>query len=172
MDVFQLKDLERLGPTKGIVAQTVKEVLQTLVDDSLVTTEKIGISNFFWSFPGQTCALLKQRHLDLKAELDLLQNNVESSNLEIKKASELRLPNEERESLLQQLETSKQQQKELKEKLLQYKDYDPVEFKHLEQKAKVCQESAERWMDNLSLLEDYCCLNFGIERQNFTKMLE
>ena len=51
-DFFQLKDLERMLPKeKGIVQQTVKEVLLGLVSDRLVNCEKIGISNYFWSFP-------------------------------------------------------------------------------------------------------------------------
>lgn len=51
-DFFQLKELEKMLPKeKGIVAQTVKDVLQSLVDDRLVMAEKIGTSNYFWSFP-------------------------------------------------------------------------------------------------------------------------
>ncbi|KAG5460541.1 MAG: Mnd1 family-domain-containing protein [Olpidium bornovanus] len=51
-DFFQLKELEKIGPKqKGIVAQSVKEALQSLVDDNLVTMEKIGTSNYYWSFP-------------------------------------------------------------------------------------------------------------------------
>lgn len=51
-DFFQLKELEKMGPKlKGIVSQSVKEVLQSLVDDDLVVCEKIGTSNYFWSFP-------------------------------------------------------------------------------------------------------------------------
>ena len=59
-DFFQLKDLERLLPKfKGIgirffysvVAQTVKEIVQSLVDDRLVQCEKIGLSNYYWCFP-------------------------------------------------------------------------------------------------------------------------
>lgn len=51
-DFFQLKELEKMLPKeKGIVAQTVKDVLQSLVDDHLVMAEKIGTSNYFWSFP-------------------------------------------------------------------------------------------------------------------------
>jgi len=51
-DFYQLKELEKLGPKlKGIVSQSVKEVLQTLVDDGLVQSDKIGSSNFFWAFP-------------------------------------------------------------------------------------------------------------------------
>ena len=52
-DVFVLKDIEKLSVKKGIVAQTVKDVLQSLIDDDLVRSEKIGISNYFWSFPSE-----------------------------------------------------------------------------------------------------------------------
>lgn len=33
---------------RRIIAQAVKEVLQSLVDDDLVHSERIGISNYFW----------------------------------------------------------------------------------------------------------------------------
>jgi Mnd1 HTH domain len=71
----QLKELEKLGPKmKGIgdcpfprilsvspyqgnlVTQSVKEVLQSLVDDDLVQTDKIGSSN---------CKVLSQPHVHL-----------------------------------------------------------------------------------------------------------
>ncbi|KAG1829041.1 Mnd1 family-domain-containing protein [Suillus subalutaceus] len=54
-DFYQvLKELEKLGPNlKGIGMTIFKEVLQSLVDDGLVQGDKIGASNFFWSFPSQ-----------------------------------------------------------------------------------------------------------------------
>jgi len=61
-DFFQLKELEKLGPKmKGIVSQSVKEVLQSLVDDNLVQSDKIGSSNFFWSFPSQRGTIMQNR---------------------------------------------------------------------------------------------------------------
>ena len=33
----------------GIISQSVKDVLQSLVDDNLVDTDKIGTSVYFWS---------------------------------------------------------------------------------------------------------------------------
>ena len=33
--------------------QSVKEVLQSLVDDGLVDSERIGTSNYFWAFPSK-----------------------------------------------------------------------------------------------------------------------
>ena len=62
------QDVEKLAPKKGVIVQSVKEVLQALVDDSVLHQDKIGISNFFWSFPSEAavkvCALriLPARH--------------------------------------------------------------------------------------------------------------
>ena len=41
---FQLKELEKLGPKKGVISQSVKDVVQSLVDDDLVAKDKIGTS--------------------------------------------------------------------------------------------------------------------------------
>lgn len=40
----QLKELEKLGPRKGVISQSVKDVVQSLVDDDLVSKDKIGTS--------------------------------------------------------------------------------------------------------------------------------
>jgi len=42
--LFQLKELEKMGPRKGVIAQSVKDVVQSLVDDDLVSKDKIGTS--------------------------------------------------------------------------------------------------------------------------------
>uniref|UniRef100_A0A2R9AN74 Meiotic nuclear divisions 1 n=1 Tax=Pan paniscus TaxID=9597 RepID=A0A2R9AN74_PANPA len=60
-DVFQLKDLEKIAPKeKGITAMSVKEVLQSLVDDGMVDCERIGTSNYYWAFPSK--ALHARKH--------------------------------------------------------------------------------------------------------------
>lgn len=42
--LFQLKELEKMGPKKGVISQSVKDVVQSLVDDDLVLRDKIGTS--------------------------------------------------------------------------------------------------------------------------------
>lgn len=42
--LIQLKELEKLGPKKGVISQSVKDVVQSLVDDDLVLKDKIGTS--------------------------------------------------------------------------------------------------------------------------------
>ena len=36
-----------------LAPMSVKEVLQSLVDDNLVDQERIGTSNYFWSYPSK-----------------------------------------------------------------------------------------------------------------------
>ena len=51
-DFFTLKELEKVASKqKGIVSQSVKEVVDSLTSDNLVQVDKIGTSNYFWSFP-------------------------------------------------------------------------------------------------------------------------
>jgi predicted transcriptional regulator len=48
-----LQELEKIAPKqKGIIAQAVKDVVQGLVDDGLVESERIGTSIYYWSYPG------------------------------------------------------------------------------------------------------------------------
>lgn len=57
----------------------MKEVLQSLVDDDLVHQEKIGISNFFWSFPSEASVKLESEVEKLRQALH--QRSKESARL-------------------------------------------------------------------------------------------
>ncbi|KAI1787852.1 hypothetical protein LXA43DRAFT_1097859 [Ganoderma leucocontextum] len=61
---------------KGIVSQSVKDVLQSLVDDGLVQADKIGSCNFFWSFPSQRGAIMQTRLATVKEQQASLQAQV------------------------------------------------------------------------------------------------
>ncbi|XP_019188291.1 PREDICTED: dihydrolipoyllysine-residue succinyltransferase component of 2-oxoglutarate dehydrogenase complex 1, mitochondrial-like [Ipomoea nil] len=65
----QLKELEKLGPKKGVISRSVKDVVQSLVDDDLVSKGKIGTSVYFWSLP--SCAGNQLRNVYKKLEADL-----------------------------------------------------------------------------------------------------
>ncbi|SBO22526.1 meiotic nuclear division protein 1, putative [Plasmodium knowlesi strain H] len=45
---FILKELEALAPKKGIRSLFVKDLLQQLVDDNKVKSEKVGLQNVYW----------------------------------------------------------------------------------------------------------------------------
>lgn len=89
-DFFLLKELEKIAPKEkgpsaivhlflgqslmhsfpylGIVAQSVKDVVQSLVDDNLVDTDKIGTSVYFWAFPSKATAHRQAKLARVKAK--------------------------------------------------------------------------------------------------------
>ena len=62
-EIFNLRQLESLGKKAGVVQQTVKDVVASLVDDNIVCMEKIGSSNYFWGF---TSTAVQKRKRDLE----------------------------------------------------------------------------------------------------------
>ncbi|XP_055260716.1 meiotic nuclear division protein 1 homolog isoform X5 [Moschus berezovskii] len=80
-DVFQLKDMEKIAPKeKGITAMSVKEVLQSLVDDGMVDCERIGTSNYYWAFPSKALHARKRKLEVLDSQLS--EGNQKYANLQ------------------------------------------------------------------------------------------
>lgn len=48
---------------------TVKEVLQSLVDDNMVDCERIGTSNYYWAFPSKALHARKHKLEELKKQV-------------------------------------------------------------------------------------------------------
>ncbi len=70
-DFFLLKELEKIAPKeKGIVAQSVKDVVQSLVDDDMVETDKIGTSVYFWSFPSKATMSRKRKLAEVEEKVE------------------------------------------------------------------------------------------------------
>ncbi|XP_072477393.1 meiotic nuclear division protein 1 homolog isoform X2 [Notamacropus eugenii] len=125
-DVFQLKDMEKIAPReKGITAMSVKEVLQSLVDDGMVDSERIGTSNYFWSFPSKALHARKRKLETLSTQFS--EGNQKKENLQqsIKRAKTGREDTEERASLSKELASLRQQKEQLKTELEKYKECDP-----------------------------------------------
>ncbi|CAG5095020.1 Similar to MND1: Meiotic nuclear division protein 1 homolog (Bos taurus) [Cotesia congregata] len=61
-EFFTLKELEKIAPKeKGIVVQSVKDIVQALVDDGIVQSDKIGSAIYFWAFPGENITTIEKR---------------------------------------------------------------------------------------------------------------
>jgi Leucine zipper with capping helix domain/Mnd1 HTH domain len=72
------------------------------VDDGLVDKEKIGGSNYFWSFPAKKDRLLQIQHEKVLANIVILEKELEEANLALLDAqrgreddSELKVPSED-----------------------------------------------------------------------------
>lgn len=72
-EFYQLKELEKLAKEKNLNQNQVKEILQILVDEGAVDSEKFGSTIFFWSFTNKALNFQSKKREELrnkKKELD------------------------------------------------------------------------------------------------------
>ncbi|XP_047252553.1 meiotic nuclear division protein 1 homolog [Capsicum annuum] len=111
-DFFLLKEHEKSGPKKGVISQSVKDVIQSLVDDDLVFKDKIGTSVYFWSLPN--CAANQLRTVYRKLETDLQTNKKRHTEL-VEQCNALKKGHEEsdaQEEALNELKAIEQKHRE------------------------------------------------------------
>jgi hypothetical protein len=123
---FQLKEIEkRVSKEKGITVMAIAGVVQELVDDGMVHLEKIGTSNYYWSYPSEQTVNLKRK---LTAAEDLATSEKGKRKRldgELTKAQEGREDSDERKALLTELASEHQRQTSLAGELASLADSDP-----------------------------------------------
>uniref|UniRef100_A0A671M5Y4 Meiotic nuclear division protein 1 homolog n=1 Tax=Sinocyclocheilus anshuiensis TaxID=1608454 RepID=A0A671M5Y4_9TELE len=154
-DVFQLKDMEKIAPkSKGITPMSVKEVLQSLVDDNMVDTERVGTSNYYWAFPSKALHARKRRLEELETQLEDGNQRKKALQQAADKAKVGREVDEERQDLLKELAALKPQRDQLKAELEKYRECDP----------QVVEE-----IHNVFAIKSWAKKKFGFENSNLDK---
>ena len=149
-DFYLLKDLEKIAPKqKGIVAQSVKDVVQSLVDDNMVDTDKIGTSVYFWAFPSKALAVRKAKLSDLNDKLEAAKAKNDQIDELVKEAESGREESDDRTALLEQLAELETKKADLQKQLKKYEGCDPEALVRLENETKMAKEAVNRWTDNI-----------------------
>ncbi|KAI0733067.1 meiotic nuclear division protein 1 [Fomitopsis betulina] len=171
-DFFQLKELEKLGPKmKGIVSQSVKEVLQSLVDDGLVQADKIGSSNFFWSFPSQRGAMMQNRLVSVKESQASYRTQIQELRAAIDAEKAARPESVERTASLKRLAAARKELESLEAELAQFGACDPVKVEEQKRAVTLAKEAAIRWTDNYILLLGHFTRQCPVEPSEIKKYL-
>eukprot|EP01112_Ceratiomyxa_fruticulosa_P006032 TRINITY_DN1682_c0_g1_i1.p1 TRINITY_DN1682_c0_g1~~TRINITY_DN1682_c0_g1_i1.p1 ORF type:complete len:207 (+),score=44.32 TRINITY_DN1682_c0_g1_i1:135-755(+) len=172
-DVLTLKELQKIAPKqKGINAMVVEEVLKQLLDDNMVSTDKVGISNYYWSFPSQQLHTKRLRIDTLTQQIEAGKRKKDDLQKQIKSLNVGREVSEERQERLKQLTQLQKQNSELKTELQQYADCDPDFIKALEDGSKIAHEAANRWTDNIFSVRSYVCDKFSTPQEQFNNNFE
>ncbi|KAI3857528.1 hypothetical protein MKX03_007403 [Papaver bracteatum] len=158
-DFYLLKELEKIGPKKGVISQSVKDVIQSLVDDDLVLKDKIGSSVYFWSLA--SCAGNQLRNASNKLESDIKSSKTRLAELieqrdAFKKGREA---SDERDEALADLKTVEIKYNELKNEMGHYSDNDPAALEAMKNATGVSHAAANRWTDNIFAVQQWCSNN-------------
>ncbi|CAI9536417.1 unnamed protein product [Staurois parvus] len=104
---------------------SVKDILQSLVDDAMVDSERIGTSNYFWAFPSKALHARKRKLETLESQVTEAKQKERSLEQNAEKARVGRQDTNERSKLAEELALLRQQRDQLKAELEQYKECDP-----------------------------------------------
>ncbi|XP_054267552.1 meiotic nuclear division protein 1 homolog [Macrosteles quadrilineatus] len=169
-EFFSLKELEKIAPKeKGIIAQSVKDVVQSLVDDGLVDTDKIGTSIYFWSFPSKAKHTRKRKLADASEKLEGAVKRLKVAKDSIIDAKVGREDTSARQELIKKIELLKGEENKLILEIQKYKDSDPEVLEQMKTDIKALKEAINRWTDNIFQLKSWCKEKFSIEETTLNK---
>jgi meiotic nuclear division protein 1 homolog len=172
-EVFNLKELEKWLPKeKGIIVQSIKDIIKSLEDDNLIDSDKIGSSTYYWAFPSKRFELKK-------AELKNLEKKIEDNNKRLEEVNQnlnsFKLSEEEkkeREEKLNLIQNLTSERDELKIKLNKYKDDDPIVLSEMKSEIKQAKVSLNLWTDNVLAVRSFCKNRFNLEESQFNERFE
>ncbi|WWD16366.1 hypothetical protein CI109_100792 [Kwoniella shandongensis] len=165
-EFYSLKELEKIAP----MVQSVKDVLDDLVGDSLVIMDKIGTGNYFWSLPSAAGATKHAILAKTTKELEGINSKIEETTAALEAAQRGREDTAERRKLLAQLDELNTTSLSLKAELAAFGAADPVRYEKKKEAIKVCKDAAVRWTDNTLIVLQYAS-GLGAEDAQMRGML-
>ncbi|XP_063972615.1 meiotic nuclear division protein 1 homolog [Diachasmimorpha longicaudata] len=169
-DFFTLKEIEKIASQeKGIVVQTVKDVLQALVDDGLVNSDKIGSAIYFWAFPGEKLVAVEKRISETNKLIVAAEFKLQKLNAEIEKIPVDKQDSEERQQVLQDIQQLNEKKIELTKQIGNFSDSGPEVVEQIVKQAKEYKDAANVWTDNIFSIQSWCKNKFDISEEILNK---
>ncbi|XP_059199233.1 meiotic nuclear division protein 1 homolog [Centropristis striata] len=169
-DVFQLKDIEKIAPkSKGISPMTVKDVLQSLVDDNMVDCERVGTSNYYWAFPSKALHARKHKLEELQKQISEAKQRKLSVQKAVEKAKVGRQDTKDRSSLLKELQALREERTQLQAELDKYRECDPEVVEEMRKSNVVAKEAVSRWTDNVFAIKSWTKKKFSFDDGRINK---
>lgn len=172
---YQLKDLERIAPkTKGVIVQAVKDVVMELVYDNLVTQEKLGTSQYFWSFPAAVAHKKRAKLAELeKEEKTCIEYAAKQSALLAEAESKLAVPPSapEYQARLKQLECARAKRAKLEESVRAENEDDASALRRMAADMQTMKEGVNRWTDNISIAKSHFVNKCNMDKATFDRWM-
>ncbi len=153
--------------------QTVKEVVQSLVDDNLVDTDKIGTSVYFWAFPSKAMAVRTAKLTETKDRVEQLKKKSKDLDVKLTEMESSREDSDERTQLLEDLAKAEAKRDTLRAEVKKYEGCDPEVLHRLESETKMAKEAVNRWTDNIYAVQSWIGKRFpSINVNDMNKQFE
>ncbi|KAK5583575.1 hypothetical protein RB653_005172 [Dictyostelium firmibasis] len=164
--IYSAKEVEpEASKYTGMTQIQCKETLQMLIDDGVVNTDKMGSSNYYWSFPSFEFDSKKDKIVEQSKLLGETKERIQSETKKIEQLKTERVESETRTKNLEKLQTLKDDNKSFKEELLLYADSSLIDDKKRD--IKIAIAAVNRYTDNISSLRQFCDSKYNIRPSDF-----
>ncbi|CXI94348.1 meiotic nuclear division protein 1, putative [Plasmodium berghei] len=153
---FILKELEALAPKKGIRSIFVKDLIQQLIDDNKIKSEKVGSQNVFWILKTEESSILQNKYQELKdkkEEYEEMAKAEKETYAELE--SSLSLKNDKLKDTLKEVKNVLDRIDIKKSELDKLKKTDIRQIEKMKIQSNFATESIERWNNNIFLLKQW-----------------
>lgn len=138
---FIYKEIEALVSKRRLFpTQAIKDILQSLLDDGLAHSEKVGSQNIFW------CLKSEQKAARLRLEAEIVTIKTEIENIKQKLSIS---DHPDHQLLAKELTAQLNKNKELLSQNSSQIKMSPSEY-NIE--LKLCEEGIDRWIDNMEIV--------------------
>ncbi|KAL3789945.1 hypothetical protein ACHAW5_006563 [Stephanodiscus triporus] len=168
-EVYTEKEIIALAAKAGVNQNTIADINQSLCDDGLVDKDKIGGSNYYWSFPAKKDRLLQLEHEGTLLKIEALRASVKDAEARLADAKRGREEEgEEGESSSSRASKMARRSELLAEinaariELEKLRQNDPKEIANLEKEFDLVRGAAHRWTDNIFSCKDYLVKKRGM----------
>ena len=152
---------------------SIPDINQSLIDDGLVDKEKIGGSNYFWSFPAKRDRLLQRQHEATVQMIDKLKVQVSDAEIKLADAKRGREDdNGERMTKLARLAELSKEHATVQAELDSLKENDPQALADLTKELQLVTQAAHRWTDNIFSCKSYLTKKRAMDPKEACKYLQ
>ncbi|ANQ10210.1 Uncharacterized protein PCOAH_00044990 [Plasmodium coatneyi] len=153
---FILKELEALAPKKGIRSLFVKDLLQQLVDDNKVKSEKVGAQNIYWVLKTEEASTLQNSYQEMKEKKEEYEENARREKEGYEEfANSLSISQDQLRDKLEEAKTLMSHLEEKKKELENVKKTDMKQIEMMKMQNECAVESIQRWNNNICLVKQW-----------------
>lgn len=169
-EIYNLKDLEKISQKeKGVVPQSVKEVLDILISENRAKEKKIGIYKYYWSFPSDARVQKEAKHKKIVGENEALRDQKTRLTEEVDQMKKNRETLPDRKEKLDLLKKRKEKYKEIEEKMKLIQENDPMQMVAIEEELSSLKKDLTEWADAFNILQSHIKNTYNMNRTEFCK---
>ncbi|KAI5181659.1 hypothetical protein NEOKW01_1827 [Nematocida sp. AWRm80] len=167
---YSQKELEKIAQKeKGVVPQSMPEILEILVSENKISEKRVGSTRFYWSYPSDARMRKEKKKKQLQEELAKQEERYAFLANQIKEFQSTREPTPEREQKLAQYTENIKQLDTLPGQLQILAENSPQQITALQKEIEIVQAEANTWTETIFTIRSYLCEKYNIDQKTFNK---